>query len=237
VITITFLQKKLKETVHESIYKDILGIDNCNLEDFERLYNKTFSLFKPTLTNTLFDYIIARKKISQEIKIAFCRKILLHPEPSLREKAVMYLEALQQANCVPLILPLRDDKDTSVRTRVYWILAKHTIGDDTLTQQIIDEFNSTNLDSDQILLAAALYQRNNDPASYEMRFLKDYYLEHYYDLEDQELKVSLTGEHGHAAHIIGLILWEADIKLFAMESLEMHELTWLIEKEEKKLKL
>ena len=233
----TFLQKKLQETVHETIYRQILEIDDCTLEDFEILYEKTLSTLTTNQIHTLLDYIIAKIKIAQEIKISFCKKMLLHSEPFLREKAIMYLEALLKVDCISSILPLKTDEASSVRIRVLWVLAKYIEGDEDLTQQIIDELKPTILDSGQILLAAALYQRNSNPASLEMRYLKDFYLKYYYDFEKQALKRNLTGEHGQATQIIGLILWEAGIRIFAIDSLEMYNSQWLIEKVDKKVPL
>ena len=99
----TFLQKKLQETTSETIYKQILQIDEGNLADFEVLYEKTLSYLSVNQLNTLLDYLIAKKKIIKEIKISISQKILLHQESFLREKAVLYLEALLQKDCIPII--------------------------------------------------------------------------------------------------------------------------------------
>ncbi|MHA1186324.1 MAG: hypothetical protein ACTSSK_05540 [Candidatus Heimdallarchaeota archaeon] len=231
----TFLQKKLKETVPKDIYEQILLIEQNSLEEFEKIYESTLNSLPASNLNTLLDFIVAKIKIPLEIKISFLKKMLAHDEQFLRERVILYLEGLLQKDCLSIVIPLRDDTNRSIRAQVYWVLAKYTFGDDDLTQQIIDDFKLTTTDSDQVMFAAALFQRNDDPSSLEMRFLNDFYLEHYYDPIKQTLKVSLTGEHGHAAQFIGLILWEANIKIFALESLEMHDALWLVEKIDEKV--
>ncbi len=233
----TFLQKKLQETIPEIIYKQILLIEEGNLADFEELYDKTLSTLSAIQLNTLLDFLVAKKKISKEIKVSFLQKLLSHQESFLREKVVLYLESLLQKDCVSSITPLRADTALSVRARIFWVLAKYTTGDEEFTQQIIKDLKASTIDNDQVLLAAALYQRNNTSASLEMQFLRDFYLENYIDLVSQELKVNLTGKHGFAAQMIGLILWEANIKIYAIDSLKTYNMQWLVEKTDEKVSL
>jgi hypothetical protein len=233
----TFLQKKLQETIPEEIYQQILLIEESSLEEFEEFYRDTLRSLTTTQLNTFLDFLIAKKKIQKEIKISFLHKLLSHEALFLREKVILYLEALQQKDCIPTILSLRSDVNISIRAQVYWILAKHTMGDEDLTPQIIEDLKTAEQDNDQILLAAALFQRNDSPSSFEMRFLKEFYLGNYFDSINQVLKISLTGEHGHAAQTIGLILWEASIKIYAIDSLETYNLQWLVEKVDEKISL
>lgn len=232
----TFLQKKLQETIPEIIYKQILLVED-NLEEFEELYENTLSSLTAPQLNTLLDFLIAKKKVSEDVKISISQKLLSHHESFLREKSILYLESFQQKESVQYISPLIIDLSPCVRARVFWVLAKHSEDDANLTQQIFDDLTINAEDTDQVILAGALYLRNNSPSSIEMRFLRDFYLENYYDTITQKLKVNITGKLGFAAQGIGLILWEAGIEIFAIDSLEILDMNWLIEKANEKVSL
>ncbi|MBN1330506.1 MAG: hypothetical protein JXA54_13610 [Candidatus Heimdallarchaeota archaeon] len=83
----------------------------------------------------------------------------------------------------------------------------------------------------RIFLAGALYQLNSSRNSQEMLFLSDYYLQHYYDQEFDELRVDLSGDYGRSATVLGLLLWEVGYEYFALNDLATYNIEWLIAKD------
>ncbi|MHA1188540.1 MAG: hypothetical protein ACTSXA_14700 [Candidatus Heimdallarchaeota archaeon] len=226
----TFLRKKIQEDLPEPLAQKVFQLEE-EQAPFEDLLQEILTSFSVDQLNLVLEFETENDQLSNDRKIIFLRHLLTHQEPLLREKAIVYLEPLLKEKIAPLVEPLIADSVQPVRVRVYWVLAKYTENDE-LTLKIIDELNFQLEDNEQIFLAAALYQCNNSPASIEMRFLNDFYHQHYFDSLTNELKVSLTGKHGYAAQIIGLILWEAGIELVKVGSLEMYDMLWLIDKGE-----
>ncbi|HUU78655.1 MAG TPA: hypothetical protein VMX55_09925 [candidate division Zixibacteria bacterium] len=226
----TFLRKKIQEDLPEPLAQKVFQLED-EQAPFEDLLQDIITSFSVEQLNLILEFEIENEQLSNERRVAFLRNFLRHEDPLLREKAIQFLEPYLKDKLVPLVESLISDPEDKVRVRVYWVLAKYTENDE-LTLKIIDEFNFQLEDNEQIFLAAALYQCNNSPTSIEMRFLSDFYHKHYFDLVTNELKVSLTGKRGYAAQIIGLILWEAGIKLIRVGSLEAYDLRWLIDKGE-----
>ena len=226
----TFLRKKIQEDLPESLSKKVFQLEE-EQAPFEDLLQEILTGFSVDQLNLVLEFEIENEHLTNERKIIFLRRLLKHQDPLLKEKAIQFLEPFLKGKVVPLVEPLVSDPAHPVRVKVLWVLAKYT-NNDELTLKIIDELKFQLEDNEQIFLAAALFQCNNSPASIEMRFLSDYYQQHYFDSLTNELKVSLTGKRGYAAQIIGLILWEAGIELVKVGSLEMYDMHWLIDKGE-----
>ena len=226
----TFLRKKIQEDLPEPLAQKVFQLEDEQVP-FEDLLQDIITSFSVEQLNLVLEFEIENEQLSNERRVAFLRNFLKHEDSLLREKAIQFLEPYLKDKLVPLVESLIADPENKVRVRVYWVLAKYTENDE-LTLKIIDELDFKLEDNEQIFLAAALYQCDNSPASIEMRFLSDFYHKHYFDSVTNELKVSLTGKHGYAAQIIGLILWEAGIKLVRVGSLEAYDLLWLIDKDE-----
>lgn len=226
----TFLRKKIQEDLPEPLAQKVFQLEE-EQTPFEDLLQEIFTSFSVDQLNLVLEFETENEQLTNERKIIFLRQLITHQEPLLREKAIVYLEPLLKEKIVPFVKPLISDSVLPVRVRVLWVLAKYTENDE-LTLKIIDELNFHLEDNEQIFLAAALFQCNNSPASIEMRFLSDFYHQHYFDSLTKDLKVSLTGKRGYAAQIIGLILWEAGIELFKVGSLEVYDMLWLIDKGE-----
>lgn len=228
VTLVTFLRKKIQEDLPEPLAQKVFQLEE-EQAPFEDLLQEIFTSFSVDQLNLVLEFELENEQLTNERRIIFLRNLLKHQDPLLREKAVQFLEPYLKDKLVPLVESLIADPENKIRVRVYWVLAKYTENDE-LTLKIIDELNFQLEDNEQIFLAAALFQCNNSPASIEMRFLSDFYHQHYFDSLTNDLKISLTGKRGYAAQIIGLILWEAGIELVKVGSLEAYDMLWLIEK-------
>ncbi len=225
----SFLRKKIAAELPEEFSYKVFQLEQEDAP-FEKLLHEILSLFSDNQLNLVLEFEIGNERLSDTKRIAFLQALLTHIDALLREKAIQFLEPYLKEKLVPLVTPLITDDSHNVRVRVYWVLEKYTTYADLLELILLD-FKLATEDNELIFLAAALYLLNNSPDSYQMQFLKKFYIEHYFDPEKNDLKVSLTGVHGYPAQIIGLILWEAGIELFAVGSLKMYDMLWLIEKE------
>lgn len=226
----SFLREKIIAELPKALSQKVFQLEELEEDHFKMVLQELIASLSDDQLNLIVEYEVGNEHLTDQKRIIFLQYFLIHSDEVLREKAIAYLEPYLKAELVPLVEPLLEDDFHNVRVRVYWVLAKYSDFPDLLEMILLD-FNIATEDNELILLAAALYLLNNDPTSYGMRFLKEYYLEHYFDLEKNELKVSLTGYHGYPAQIIGLILWEAGIKLYKRGSLEQYNLRWLISKD------
>lgn len=224
----SFLRKKIQETFTEEISQKIFQLEFAD-ESFVELLHELIPSLSADDLNLVLEFVVEDEGWSSEKKILFLQELLSNQDPAISEKAIIYLELYIGEKSAPLIEHLVTNQSHGVRARVFWVLAKY-YSERELTLEIIDELKIASEDNEQIFLAAALYQRNNSVSSLEMRFLKDYYIQYFYDTSKEELKVSLVGKQGLAAKVIGLILWEAGIELFATGSLQSENMLWLIEK-------
>ncbi len=223
-----FLRKKIQETLSENISQKIFQLELAD-ESFIELLNELLVILSVDELNLLLEFAVEDEEWSSEKKILLLQELLSNQNSVICEKAIIYLEPFIGKKIIPLIEHLVTNQSHGVRSRVFWVLAKYATERD-LTLEIIDELKTASEDNEQIFLAAALYQRNNSASSLEMRFLKDYYIQQFYDPKIDELKVSLVGKQGLAAKVIGLILWEAGIELYSTGSLQSENMLWLIEK-------
>ncbi len=141
---------------------------------------------------------------------------------------VPLLESLFGTSDLPTIEKYLTDVEEETRAKAIWALTKFSVG--ITFEQVREELISAKKDRTRIFLAGALYLLNSSYQSREMIFLSKYYLQHYFDVEKEELKVDFTGDYGRSAIVIGLILWDVGYEIFATNTLDFYGLNWLIEK-------
>ncbi|MBN1329111.1 MAG: HEAT repeat domain-containing protein [Candidatus Heimdallarchaeota archaeon] len=224
-----FLRRKIQEEFPKTQAIQVFQFERSTPVNFI-LLEEIITSFTVQQLHLVVEFAFSNKKFPKANQIALFTQLLSHEDVGLREKAIQYLEPLIKSALVPLVEPLRKDPSLTVRAMVLWVLAKYSAIEGDLLDQILEELPHVTTDNDQIYLAAALFQLNSSANSREMTILKDYYFKHYFDPQTNQLKVSLTGKHGYAAQIIGLILWEAGIQLIQIGSLKMYDLLWFIEK-------
>ena len=225
----TFLRRKIQEEFPKAQATQVFQFEQSTPVNFT-LLGEIITTFTTQQLHLVVDFAFSNKKFPKANQIALFTQLLSHEDTGLREKAIQYLEPYIKGSLVPLVEPLRKDSSLTVRAMVLWVLAKYSAEEGDLLAQILEELPRATTDNDQIYLAAALYQLNSSATSREMTALKEFYFKHYFDPQTNQLKVSLTGKHGYAAQIIGLILWEAGIQLIHIGSLKMYDLLWFIEK-------
>ncbi|MGC9778108.1 MAG: hypothetical protein HZR80_02580 [Candidatus Heimdallarchaeota archaeon] len=127
------------------------------------------------------------------------------------------------------ILLLINEKNDETKAKAYWALATFT--KEITLDQIKIELLSTESDLARIFLAGALFQLDSSFDSLEMKFLSEYYLTYYYDIDKEELKIDFTDVFGRSAQVIGLILWSVGYEYFATNDLATYGIDWLVQKE------